>query len=188
MSIDRAGKLAKIDQADSKGLAAGHNSLAYRAGEIDRHVHAREHWVGIHGAVDATHWGGDTLTPFVAISGAAAYGAGANDEAFVLGSADTPAFTGDVYFDVHQMAVVASNSTSPWKLRLIWGTGTMAQAIIDEQFTETMVTVASQAGRLGTAAIRMRRVAVGTQVWVQAKNATDNATISLFVGLHSYEG
>jgi len=189
MSIDRAGKLAKIDQADSKGLAAAHNSLAYRSGEIDRHEHSRERWVGIHAAVDATHWGGDTLTPFVAISGASIYGTDdPGDTALVLGTADTPVIAGNTYFDINQISVIGSTSTTPWKLRIVYGAGTMADAITALQFTETMVVVASQAGRLGTAAIRMPRVTAGVQLWVQGKNATNNATISFFVGLHEYEG
>ena len=36
--------------------------------------------------------------------------------------------------------------------------------------------------------IQMPRVAVASKVWVQAKNATDNATVDFFVGMHFYEG
>ena len=36
--------------------------------------------------------------------------------------------------------------------------------------------------------VRMPRIACGSKVWVQAKNATDNATIDFFCGGHEYPG
>ena len=180
--------LLKLDGEAVNGLTSTSNSLAYRLGELDRHFHSRERWVGIHAAADATHWGGSTLTPFLVTSGLGAYGVDANDEALVLGTDDTPVIGTCTHFDINQIAVTLSDSTTVWKLRIIYGTGTMADAIAAFQFTETMVKVASQAGRLGTALIRMPRALAETQVWVQGMNASDDGTLSFFVGFHEYEG
>jgi hypothetical protein len=179
---------AKIDALATSGLLGTANSLAYRVHEIERHVHSRERWVGIKAVPTATDWADDTLTGFVAISGNGVYGADLNDEALVLGADDTPAIVGMVKFDVHQINISSATSTTPYKLRFVYGTGTLADAIAAGQFTETMIRVSSDVGRMGTSAIRMPRLAAGTQVWVQCKNATNNATVTFFVGLHEYEG
>jgi hypothetical protein len=178
----------KIDGAATDGLTGTANSLAYRVHEIERHFHSRERWFGKKAVQTATDWADDTLNPYVAISGNNAYGTDANDAALVFGTDDTPVIAGSAKFDLSQINVVNSNSTSPWKLRIIYGTGTMADAITAGQYSCTMVQVASAAGRMGTTPVRMPRCANDTQVWVQAWNATDNATISFFVAMHEYDG
>ena len=168
MSIDRAGKLAKIDGAAVNGLTGAYDSLAYRVNEIEHHFHCRERWFGKTNPQTATDWGTDSLNPYVAVSGNNAYGTDLNDEALILGTADTPIIAGSAYYDLAQINVVASTSTTPWKLRIVYGTGTMADAIAAGQYTCTMVQVASAAGRMGTTPIRMPRVATDTQIWVNA--------------------
>jgi hypothetical protein len=158
------------------------------ATEAARHVHNRERWRGIRTPQTATEWAADVLASFRATSGADAYGGDAGDAAQVLGAADTPILAGKTLFDLRQLLVTGMSSGTPYKLRLVWGTGTMADAIIAGQFSEqTLVGLVGGALVNGTPIpMLMPRLAAGTQVWVQAWNATDNATIDFLVGIHEY--
>ena len=157
--------------------------------EIDHHFHNRERWRGQRIGQTAVSWAADSLTPFRAISGNNAYGADPGDEAFVLGSADTPIISGMTLFDFHRLLIITQSVITVYKLRVIWGTGTMAVAIAAGQFTESMVISNSALGIVAGGSpseIMMPRVACGTQVWIQAWNATNNATIDFLIGLHEY--
>lgn len=154
--------------------------------EVEGHFHTRARWFGKKAVQTATDWADDTLTPFQAISGNGAYGSDANDEAQVFGTADT-VIAGQTKFDMSRILVVASSVTSIYKLRLVYGTGTMADAIAAGQYTETMAVVASASSRIAAEDIRMPRLTIGTdKVWLQCWNATNNATIDFFVGIHGY--
>lgn len=156
---------------------------------IEHHFHNMEHWLGKSGNQSGNNWGADTLTPYRAISGNGVYGADANDEAKVLGSTDTPIESGETLFDIREIAVIALSSDTVYKLRIVWGTGTMAAAITALQYSQDMIiTSTDKANKFGGApfAIRMPKLAIGTKIWVQARNATNNATVDFFVGLHEY--
>jgi hypothetical protein len=185
------GYAIKIDNATTSGLLGTHDSLAYRVEEIERHFHNRERWFGKSADQSGTNWGTDTLTPFRAISGSGVYGEDANDEAKVVGSTDTPIFLNSKYMDMHRILVVGVSVDTHYKLRIIYGTGTMSEAISALQYTEVMVkfdaTNPQQSAGIPID-IRVPRVSSGTKYWVQAKNATDNATIDFFAGGHEYEG
>lgn len=181
----------KIDLAATSGLAGVANSLAYRVHEGERHIHNTERWVGKRAVQTATEWADDTLTPFRAISGADAWGTDPNDEALVLGTADTPVQAGMVEFDLHRVFIHASSSNTPWQLRVIWGTGSMGDAIASGQWSAFPVALNALGANTFEAAseVLTRRRACGSdQIWVQAWNATDNATIDFRVGFHEYEG
>lgn len=177
----------KIDDKTVNGLTGVKNSLAYRVHEIERHFHSRELFYGKLGTQTATNWWeAESLTPFRAISGDAVFGADANDEAQVIGSADTSASNG-AYFDLHEYLIDSASATSAYVIRLVYGTGTMADAITAGQYSDTMFRVPANA-RQSPVVVQMPRIAVGTKVWIQAKNATNNATVDFFIGLHFYEG
>lgn len=157
---------------------------------IDTHLHSREHWCGNSGDQSGNNWGSDTLTAYRAISGNGVYGADADDEAKVIGSADTPIITGMVYFDIHRITVIAISSDTVYEIRTVWGTGTMAEAILADQFTEEMIiTSTDKANKFGGAPFETQipRLAVGTKVWLQVRNTTDNATMDFFIGIHEYD-
>lgn len=159
------------------------------AKEAEHHLHSPGYWFGKSADQSGSDWAADTLTSFQAISGNGVYGADANDEAKILGSSDTPFLTGSQKFDLHRILVKGVSAGTPYKLRIVWGTGTMAAAITALQYAETMVQFDSANPQLSAGIpieIQMPRLAVGTQVWIQAKNATDNATIDFFIGLHEY--
>ena len=180
----------KIDQAATDGLAGTADSLAYRTSVVERHLHGRERWFGKLAVQTATDWADDTLTPYRVISGAAVYGADANDEALVLGTDDTPAIAGNVRFDVHRFMVIAASSATPYKMRFVYGIGTMADAIAAGQYSEIVLMIDPAAAQVphDVFEIMMPRLTAGTmQVWAQCRNATDDATIDFLVGLHEYE-
>lgn len=181
----------KIDSLAVNGLTGVSNSLAYKVHEIERHFHGRERWFGKLAVQTATDWAADTLTPYRAISGNNAYGSDANDEALVLGTADTPAIAGNVRFDLHRIMMVGASSQTAYKLRIVYGTGTMADAITAGQYSELVIMSDPSAAQVphDVFEVMMPRGTCGsTQVWVQAWNASNNATIDFLVGEHEYEG
>lgn len=184
------GDIDKIDSQATEGLDGTSNSLAYRVHEIEKHFHSREIWYGISSDQSGDDWAADNLNPYQAISGNGDYGSDPNDEAKVLGPDDTPVFTGMVKYDLHRLLIVDASSTSQYKIRIVYGTGTMADAITAEQYTEVMVKEdpALFGGSGQPLEIQMPRQDVGTKIWIQCKNATNNATIDFFVGLHEYQG
>ncbi len=182
----------KIDSLATDGLNGVTNSLAYRVHEIEKHFHSEERWLGKLGAQTATAWADDTLSPYQAISGNDTYGADADDEAQVLGTADTPTMGSNVKFDLHRLLVTSQSSTTAYKLRIVWGTGTMADAITAGQYTEVCVISNSALGLLAGGSpvdvMMPRRTCGADKLWIQAWNATDDATIDFLIGLHEYAG
>lgn len=188
-------RVSVIENSSTLGLLGTSNSLAYRVHEMERHVHSRERWFGKLAIQTATDWADNNIaTPFITISGNNTYGVDPNDEAQIVGTADTPVITtpiASVKYDLHRIFITATNSTTPWKLQFIYGTGTMADAITAGQYSTTMVKVDAAVGATPSVAheIQMPRLACGSdKVWCRGWNATNDATISFFVGWHEYEG
>jgi len=184
--------LDKIDKRAVNGLLGVSNSLAYKVHEIEKHFHSRERWLGLKAVPTGTDWADDVLTPFVAISGAGVVGADANDEALVLGTDNTPVISGMVKFDIHRILITDVDHDTPYKLRIIYGSGTMAAAITALQFSEVMVQFDATNPQLSAGVpveVMMPRATCGTdKIWVQARNATDNSEIDFLVGVHEYVG
>ncbi len=158
--------------------------------ELATHHHSPGRWFGISGDQTGNNWGTTTLSPFQAISGDNTYGADTNDEAKVIGSDDTPIIAGKSYFDPHFLFVEDVSHASMYMLRIIWGTGTMANAILAGQYSEEPVqSDPTNPQQANGAAIKlhMPRLTAGTKVWVQAWHATDNATIDFLIGIHEYD-
>lgn len=189
--------IAKIDNLAVNGLSGVSNSLAYKVHEIEKHFHNDERWYGssgdISGANPCAKSVSDAGMPdmFYAISGNDTYGADANDEAFVWGLADTLSVGGvsQVKLDLHDIFITASTITTIWYLRVVYGTGTLADAIAAGQYSEVPVVAdAAQNGSIDMILpFMMPRITIGThKLWIQAKSTTDNATIGFLVGLHGY--
>jgi len=152
--------------------------------EIAHHLHNRERWFGIVAPQTAVDWGEQTsLVPYRAISGAGIFGVDANDEAQVLGTADTPAIAGMAYFDAHRIEVLAASNADEYVLRLVYGTGTMAAAELAGQYSDMMITDARKGAPID---VLMPRIPAGWQLWIRSKNAANNATIDFFIGIHEY--
>lgn len=177
----------ELDDVAIDGLDATPESVGYRLDEIETHFHSRERWVGKSADQSGDDWAADNLTAFQCISGNGDYGGDANDEAKVLGADDTPIISGMVYFDLHRVLVSDASSITPYKIRIVYGTGTMAAAITAGQYTEVMMTPVASVRR-SPIDVPLPRQLAGTKVWMQCKNATNNATLDFFVGVHEYEG
>lgn len=157
--------------------------------EVEHHFHTRARWLGLHAAPSATDWADDTLSPFIATSGNNTWG-GATDSdiARVLGKADTPILGGQTKFDMDSILVVASGHTTVYKVRFIYGDTDWASSLAAGQYTETMVLVLSAASKTAKENVRMPRLRAGQdQVWCQIWNATNDSTLSFFVGVHGYD-
>jgi hypothetical protein len=153
--------------------------------KIDYHFHVKERTIGKRNPQTATQWlEVESLNPFVATSGANAFGA-AGTEALVIGSADTPLIlnSSNTKFDMRIIVVVGSNKTTPYILRIIWGTGTMAQAIASGQYSNLVVQYDSYAGVWTD--INMEHLPIGTKVWVQTKCGAVG-TIDFLASIHEY--
>jgi len=182
----------KIDNLATDGLLGVNNSLAYRIEKIEKHLHSRERWFGLKAVPTATDWGDQaSLNPYAAISGAGVFGADANDEALVLGTADTPAITSMVRFDLHRILILALSVDTPYIFRVIYGDGTMAAEESAGNYTDFMV----QNNPAGSKAagfpidLQMPRAYCGVdKVWTRVMCATDNATATFYAGIHEYEG
>jgi hypothetical protein len=186
------GNSPMLDEAATDGLAGTEHSLAYRIHEIESHFHNRERWFGISADQSGNDWALDTLNPYVAISGANAYGADANDEAKVFGTDDTPAISGMTKFDIHRILIIDVDHDTVYKLRVVYGSDTMANNITAGQYSEVMVQFDSANPQQSAGVpveVIMERSTCGTdKVWVQAWNANNNSEIDFLVGTHEYEG
>ena len=176
----------KIDGATTDGLAGTSNSLAYRVHEIERHFHVRERWWGAVAVPDETNAiDANVDTPFVATSGNDDWGTAIP----ICGTGDNPVLATDVKFDAHTVLVTDTDHATPYRFRVIYGTGTSAAAISAGQWSEGMFITSTGPFSTGLPADgRMPRVDVGVKLWVQVWNATNASTVSFFWGAHGYPG
>jgi len=179
-------EILKIDSASTDGLAGTSNSLAYRVHEIEKHFHSRERWWGAVAAPDETNAiEANVNRPFVATSGNNTWGTAIP----ICGTGDNPTISTYVKFDAHTVLVTDTDHSTPYRIRLIYGTGTSAAAISAGQWSEGMFITSGGPFSSGLPAEgRMPRVDVGTKIWVQVWNATNGSTVSFFWGCHGYAG
>lgn len=179
----------KIDQAVVDGLAGVEDSLAYKVAEIEHHLHSRERWWGAVAVPDETNAIEANVTrPFAATSGNDDWGAAIP----ILGTADDPTDGLGVKFDLHLLLITDLDSeTDPWRLRIIVGTGTSADAISAGDWSEVMVEANAVPGnRAGGTPLIVQNVRadVGIKCWAQSWNDTTGEILSFFYGVHGYAG
>jgi hypothetical protein len=176
--------MSKIDGATTDGLAGTSNSLAYRVHEIEKHFHNRERWWGAVGAPDETNAIAATVTvPFVAVSGDNTWGTAIP----ICGTGDNPVLATDAKFDAHLVLVTDTDHATPYRMRIIYGSGTSADAITAGQWTEVMFITAAGPFSSGVPAeIKMPRVDVGGKLWAQVWNNTNGSNVDFFWGAHGY--
>ena len=178
------------------------NTIAYDMGNglyspinphIEQHLHHKVAWYGKRNPQTATLWAdGATLNPYVVTSGNNTWSA-VGEEALLFGADDVLAelgIAGLVAGDFDILLTVSNSSITVSKLRVVWGTGTLAQAIALGQWSENMF-VKSVAGvqipRLITCPVIPFFIAgLPIQIWMQHWNLTDDATIGFFIGAHGY--
>jgi len=84
---------------------------------------------------------------------------------------------------------VDTDHATPYRIRIIYGTGTSAAAIAADQWSEEMFITAAGPFSSGVPIdFLMRRVDVGAKLWAQVWNATNASNVDFYWGTHPYEG
>lgn len=146
--------------------------------EVDNHTHNREIWFG-----NGTE---DSLTPYVLTSGNGVYGA----EVLLLNTTDTPNVATKKFFDPHRIEFAAVDTATPYFIRIIWGSGTVGAAETAGQYTTIVVCPSAIGANINgfPGDIKIGRLRCGIdKVWGKCKNASNLATIDVFIGFHEYD-
>ena len=170
------------------GLIATLADVEAEVERVDEHFHNVERWWGaLAGPTETNAIESNVTRPYAATSGDNTWGTAIP----IVGTADNAGITGlSTEFDVHEILVTdLDDDTTPWKIRLIYGTGTSADAITAGQCTERMIeTNAVPGNRAGGVPVSFKMIPldVGTKVWAQSWNDTDGEIASFFIGAHGY--
>jgi hypothetical protein len=123
----------------------------------------------------------DSLTGYSLTAGTSS---GFGTETLLLDTGSTPVDVGETYFDLHRFAPVVISSATPYLIRLIYGTGTVAAG----QYTTFGIYPTGTGSNVAASAVELTfpRLAAGTKVWAKIKNATNSATMTCLIGLHEY--
>jgi hypothetical protein len=166
----------------------------YDAQIADDHIHNYEVSFGAAAApVGTTHVADiESTTPFSLT--AVAHGAGFGTAVQILGSSDTPTSigtpprqTGQYFFDLRRLWLIALSQTSVYIMRIIWGSSsqTAAQAIAAGQYTNVICQ-----NFLGNCIYQESpsvRIPIGSNVWAQILNPNAIAATATFLySLHEY--
>ena len=170
--IDLIGRIAKIIEETDETVQHIHNvSRSWGAVAVPDETNAIE---------------SNVTRPFAVESGNDTWG----DAVPILGTGDNPVLDGMTVFDCRKILITSlDDDTTPWKFRIIWGTGTSGDAITAEQWTEEMAqTNAVPGNRAGAIAITilMPQLAIGTKLWAQSWNDTNGEILSFFWEAHGY--
>ncbi len=186
--LDGISDQQKIDSAVTLGLAGTNNSLAYRTHEIERHFHSYERWFETAAVANGEIHVADAIG-----GGSGAFQVDANNAGWgtwvqILGSSDTPAITGDVKFDVHQITVTAAERNEVYFIQIAIG-ASGAAALAAGAYTEFVYEPLVANVSAAPSRIQMRRQDVGDKTWARCMcPGQDTATLDFFFGLHEYEG
>lgn len=161
----------------------------------EEHQHHIVRWFTARAPQTATEWcwpvaGHISAAPYRAISGNGDYGSDPGDTAQVFGADDIP-ITGMVRGDFDEILPVANSSNSLYICRLVWGTGTVADAVAAGQYSEfPFFRPAADNNRkvmlIPTPMIPIQIGGLDVQIWIQVQNTVDNATLDFIIGVHGY--
>lgn len=177
----------EIDGAAVAGLAGVTNSLAYRVHEIERHLHSGARWFGAavspNGETHVADRLGVGVNAFQIDAGNNTWGTWVQ----VLGSGDTPADAGKVYFDPHLIIVSASERAAVYFVQFTRGASGEA-GLAAGTYTELALDLTSKAG--GTIIpVQTGRAPAGALLWARCLCPGQNTgTMNFFLGIHEYEG
>jgi len=179
--------VAGIDNVPSLGLAGIQNSVGYRVAEIERHLHGGARWFELAASASLPEHAADR----------AGTGGGpfridaANDDwgtwLQILGSTDTPAITGQLYFDPHQVIIDDVERASMYVIQFARG-ASGAAALEAGTYTEF---VYAAANTKDTAIIHVQtgRAPVGSLLWARCIcPGADTGWMDFYFGVHGYEG
>jgi len=152
--------------------------------EIDGHIHNVARAWGSNGAATETNAIAATVSvPFVAVSGNNTWGTAIP----ICGTGDNPVLAGMTHFDPHEVLVVDTDHATPYRMRLIYGSGTSGDAITAGQWSEIMFITATGPFLSGVEVpIRMPPLTVGTKLWAQVWSATNLSNVDFYWKAHGY--
>ena len=176
----------KIDGKSVNGLEGVKDSLSYKVEQIERHFHSAGSWFGVAASPSATNKAdriGDGIAAFEIDAGNETWGAWVQ----ILGSDDTPARSGMVYFDPHEMIVTDTEDAAIYFIQITRG-ASGAAGLAAGLYTEIIynATVQKETAILN---IHTGRAPAGSLLWARCLALGQNtSTMNFYIGLHEYEG
>ncbi len=82
--------------------------------------------------------------------------------------------------------MIANSSNTVYLCRIVYGTGTLADAIAANQWSEFPYFRGNADNVRKIQVVPTPLIGINDKVWLQCMNATDNATIDFVVGVHAY--
>jgi hypothetical protein len=176
-----------IDNATTAGLRGTSNSLAYRVAVIERHAHSGGRWFG----KAATPSGEDHVADRIGSNNGAFQIDAGNDTwgawVQIMGATDTPADTGKLYFDPHEIVVSAAERTGLYYIQIGRG-ASGAAALTAGTYTEFALDETDRAGG-SIVTVQTGRAPAGSKLWARCMCPGQNtATLDFVIGVHEYEG
>jgi len=154
---------------------------------IEHHFHNSEYWYGISANQTVNDWAlQNTLSPFRATSGNNAWGTEGADPAKIFGTDDTPIISGGLSGDFHRILILDNSSATVYKLRIIWDPTSAAAGVTAGNYSEFMFIKEVADKNRKILDIMTPKISAGSKMWMECWNATNDATIDFFVGVHEY--
>lgn len=178
---------SKIDDVATNGLDGVVNSLAYRVGEIERHLHSGGRWFETASVPNGEIHVADSIG-----SGGGAFQMDAGNNTWgnwvqILGSSDTPTVVGKAYFDPHQFIIEDTERAATYFIRMARG-DSGAAGLAAGTYTEFVYSATVQK-ETGIIPVQTGRAPAGSKLWIQCMvPGVDTGTMDFFFGLHEYEG
>ena len=155
--------------------------------ETERHLHSYERWFETAAVPDAEDHVADRIG-----SGSGVFQIDAGNDTWgdwlqILGSSDTPAQAGRVYFDPHSFIVEDTERASTYFIQMTRGASGDA-GFAAGQYTE-FVYGASVQKDTGIIDVHTGRAPVGVKLWIRCVCPGQNTgTLDFYFGIHEYEG
>jgi len=164
------------------------DSILEEVVEIETHLHSAGSWFELAGTPDGEN--------HVAVRIGNSDGAGAfiidagNDDwgswVQVLGTEDTPARTGNTFFDPHSIVISSTERTATYFVQLARG-DSGAAGLSAGTYTE-FVYSASTNKYSGIISMQTGRAPVGAKLWARCMcPGQDTGTMNFYLGIHEYE-
>ena len=181
----------KIDSLATDGLTGTHDSLAYRVNEIEKHIHSSGSWFGAANTPTATHFAdrvGTCTGPFQIDGGDSSGTPTWGTWVQIFGSGDTPARTGQLYYDPHEILIAEAQEDVVHVIQFARG-ASGAAGLAAGTYTELVLGVDATKKFKGITEVQTGRAPAGSLLWarciVMGKNT---GTLDFYIGVHEYVG
>lgn len=106
----------------------------------------------------------------------------------IIGTGDTPILAGKTHFDPQEISFSSASDNTPYRVQMAYGTGTSAEALGANQYTESIIVPGTAPGPASDGEgldEKMLRLVAGTKIWMRCWNAAVE-TLDLFIHVHEY--